>query len=92
MCVVVQRDAAHRASPTTMVVPIAGRVGQAESIISPALAAGEGGLKKPSVVLCNQIRTIDRVRLRKKLGQLATGSLARIELGLMAILDLSSPP
>lgn len=87
-CVVVQRDAANRVSRTTIVVPITDAAGQSESVIKPRFASGDGGLKKSSVALCHQVRTVDRLRLRKRLGLLDPPSIASIERGLAEILDL----
>jgi len=41
------------------------------------LPAGEFGLEKESLVLCHQIRTIDKRRLSKKYGQLSAIELQR---------------
>jgi len=87
-CIVVQRDAANLAGRTTIVVPLTDAVGHAESTIKPSFGVGIGGLKKRSLALCHQIRTVDRLRLRKKLGSLDRNSMEMIDHGLVAILDL----
>jgi len=87
-CVIVQRDAANDVSRTTIVVPITDAEGQRASVIKPYLSTGDGGLTKDSIGLCHQVRTIDRVRLRGKMGDLRRESLAAISSGLLEILDL----
>ncbi len=88
-CIVVQRDAANRAARTTIVVPLTDAAGRSESAVKPSFAAGMGGLKKRSLALCHQVRSVDRLRLRKKLGSLDGSLMARIDRGLVAILDLA---
>jgi mRNA interferase MazF len=87
-CIVVQRDAANRAARTTIVVPLTDAAGHSESAVKPSFGAGTAGLKKRSFALCHQVRSVDRLRLRKKLGWLDRSLMARIDRGLVAILDL----
>jgi mRNA interferase MazF len=87
-CVVVQRDAANRTSPTTIVCPIADAQGRKTGLTNVLLPSGEGGLTKESVALCNQIRTIDTRRLGKRLGVLSPALIASVNAGLRAILDV----
>jgi mRNA interferase MazF len=87
-CIVVQRDAANRTGRTTIVVPLTDAAGHTESTIKPGFGAGIGGLKKRSLALCHQVRAVDRLRLRKKLGTLDGRSMEMIDSGLLAILDL----
>jgi mRNA interferase MazF len=87
-CIVMQRDAANRASRTTLVVPVTDAQGKPTDTIRPLLRAGEGGLAKDSIALCRQIRVVDHLRLIKKLGSLPRASTAAISRGLIEILDL----
>ena len=48
----------------------------------------EGGLRAPSFVLCDQVRTIALERVRSRLGSLATQHLWEIEDRLRILLDL----
>jgi mRNA interferase MazF len=87
-CLVVQRDAANRSSPTTIVCPISDAHGRKTGLTNVPIPSAEGGLTKDSVVLCNQIRTVDSLRLRKRLGSVSAESMKSVEAGLRAILDL----
>ncbi|HXP92996.1 MAG TPA: type II toxin-antitoxin system PemK/MazF family toxin [Candidatus Binatia bacterium] len=87
-CVVVQRDAANRASPTTIIVPLTDARGRTGDLLRPFVPGGEGGLSKDSLALCNQVRTVDRARLRARLGVLAQRHMSEIDRGLRAIMDL----
>lgn len=91
-CIVVQRDAANRASNTTIVVPLTDAARRAESVVQPIFATGIGGLRKSIAALCNQVRTVDRLRLIKRLGLVSTSEMRRIDGGLRAALDLSTEP
>ncbi len=50
--------------------------------------AGEAGLDRTSFALCHQITTLDRAKLGEALGQLTDGTLARVDEGIRAALDL----
>jgi mRNA interferase MazF len=67
------------------VTDAAGRKATAISIAVPQKA---GGLSKPSLALCNQLRVVDRARLQRKLGTLDDQILSAINDGLRVILDL----
>ena len=51
--------------------------------------AGVGGLSQDSVLLCEQIRVIDKSRLIRTLGSLNGRSMKEIEAALSTILGLS---
>ncbi len=48
----------------------------------------EGGLRQDSVLLCEQIRVIDKGRLIVKLGELSTERMEEVNEALRAILDI----
>ena len=64
---VVQNDLANEASPTVTVIPLTGSTGRVYPF-QVLLPAGEGGLPKVSKALCEQIRTVSRLRLVRCLG------------------------
>lgn len=90
-CVVVQRDAANRTSPTTIVCPMTDARGSRGTLLDVFVAANEGGLTKDSIVLCNQIRTVDARRLVERLGELTAPTMASVSQGLRRILELEPP-
>jgi mRNA interferase MazF len=88
-CLVVQRDAANATSPVTIICPIADARGKKPNLLNVLVPKGEAGLKKDSLVLCHQIRTVDRRRLRGNASEsVSARTLALVEEGLRAILDL----
>ena len=52
------------------------------------IPAGAGGLAKTSVAVCHQVTTLDRAKLTKRIGVLASEVISEVEDGLRAALDL----
>lgn len=48
----------------------------------------EGGLTKPSVILCDQVRTISVKRLQKELGMVTQATMAEVEDRIRILLSL----
>jgi mRNA interferase MazF len=72
--------------PLVCVVPITGTPGT--GALYPELAAGPSGLRKSSWALVDQVRSLDRRRVRRIYGRIAAGELAAIDLGLRLFLGL----
>jgi mRNA interferase MazF len=74
---------------SVIVVPLStsSKQGQRGPTAVPLLE-GTSGLRKPGVALCHQVTTLDRAKLAERLGALSQPTLARIETGLKAALDL----
>jgi|SRR5579863_2506812 len=87
--VIVSRDAINQFSPVVVVVPVTGRENKRRIYPSQAeLKAGEGGLAKDSVALCEQIRAIAVERLTARLGHLPNSRIESINTALKIALDL----
>lgn len=67
---IVQNDIGNKYSPTVIAAAITSQINKAKLPTHIELDAKEYGLQKDSVVLLEQIRTIDKRRLREKLGRL----------------------
>jgi len=87
--VVVQNDIANRASPITIIAAITSQ-GEGRRIFPTdvPVRAGEGGLTSPSVILLNQLRSVDRRRLVRRLGTLKPETMRRIDQALAISLSL----
>lgn len=86
--VVLQNDVANRFSPITIVAAI---TSQFEVPLYPTevlLKVPEGGLQADSVVLLNQIRSIDRRRLIRRLGRVSVETMRQVDRALMLSLGL----
>ena len=53
------------------------------------VSKGGSGLSNDSKVKCNQIRTVDRIRLLKKIGKISEEEINRVENALLIHLDIS---
>jgi mRNA interferase MazF len=88
---IVQNDIGNRYSPLTIVCAITSRYEEPLYPTEVLVRAPEGGTKVDSVVLTNQIRSVDTRRLVKRLGSLEPETLQRVDralklsLGLVAI-------
>jgi len=86
--VVVQTDLLNNFHPSTLVCPLTTNVIPGAEILRVNLAKNEGGLKKRSAVLVDQVRAIDNKRLLKKSGSLSKASKLKLMNNLKTILDL----
>ncbi len=87
---VVQNDVANRYSPITIVAAITSHVTDTLYPTEVLIPAPEGGLARDSVVLLNQIRSIDQQRLLKRLGSAAHPTMRAVDMALRISLDLTS--
>ena len=89
-CVVIQNDIGNKYSPVKIVAVITGAENVPKLYPSNALLKkGDGGLPKDSVVLCNQLRSIDEMRLGRIYGQLSPEAMRRVDLALKSSLGLT---
>src|SRR5574344_1083779 len=65
---VVQNDVGNRYSPTVIVAAITSKINKAKLPTHIELSAHTYGLERDSVVLLEQIRTLDKARLLEKIG------------------------
>ena len=75
--------------PLVCVVPITGTPG--EGILYPALKPGRSGLLKESFALIDHLRSVDKRRIRRVCGELATEEVRAIDEGLATFLGLVEP-
>ena len=77
---VLQNDIANRSSPITIVAAITSTFDETlypTEVLIPA--KGRAGLSVDSVVLLNQLRSVDKKRLVKRLGKLSAENLAQVD-------------
>jgi mRNA interferase MazF len=85
---IIQNDTSNQYSPVTIVAAITSSI--SETKVYPTevfLCTGSGGLKADSLVLLNQIRTIDKLRLVKKLGSLSPKTMSMVNRAVKISLD-----
>ena len=76
---IVQNDVGNAYSPTTIVLAITSQLNKARLPTHVAVPATESGLSRDSVILAEQVRTIDKSRLRQKVARLEPRTMRRIE-------------
>ena len=67
---VVQNDVGNKYSPTIIVAAVTSQMNKAKLPTHVAIDAANNGLSKNSVVLMEQLRTIDKKRLKERIGTL----------------------
>ena len=75
---VIQNDIGNKYSPTVIAAAITSQINKAKMPTHIELAAKDYGLNKDSVILLEQIRTIDKRRLREKIGRIDDGLMASV--------------
>jgi len=75
---IVQNDVGNKYSPTVIAAAITSQHGKASLPTHIAIEANDSGLQKDSVVLLEQVRTIDKTRLKEKMGSVNMGSMNKI--------------
>lgn len=76
---IVQNDTGNKFSPTVIAAAITSQNSKADLPTHIKLKAVGSGLAKDSVVLLEQIRTIDKKRLKEKMGTLDSVSMRRVD-------------
>ena len=76
---ILQNDVGNRHSPTVIAAAITSQTGKARLPTHIELSAKSYGLPKDSVVLLEQIRTLDKRRLREHMGRLDEALMGRVD-------------
>ena len=85
---IVQNDVGNRYSPTVIAAAITSRMGKTRLPTHIDIYASEVGLAKDSVILLEQVRTLDKRRLREKMGHLDNGVMERVNTAISVSLGL----
>lgn len=85
---VVQNDVGNKYSPTIIIAAITSQVNKAKLPTHVDITSSSFGLPKNSVVLLEQIRTIDKKRLREKIGRFDADVMRRVEDALRVSFEL----
>ena len=76
---IVQNDTGNRHSPTVIAAAITSQLGKARLPTHITVPGREVGLAKDSVILLEQIRTLDKRRLREHMGRLSDEQMSRVD-------------
>ena len=89
--VIIQNDLGNLYAPTVIAVPLTGSTGKPAMPTHALIPAGEGGLWRDSTALCEQVRTLEKTRLGRRIGALTAQRLHMIEHALQISLDIVPP-
>ena len=87
---VVQNDVGNKYSPTIIVAAVTSQTSKAKLPTHVQIHATEGGLSKDSVVLLEQLRTIDKQRLKERIGALNEKQIPDVEKALSVSLGIAN--
>lgn len=85
---VVQNDIGNQYSPTTIILAITSQINKAKLPTHVEIDAHTYGLERDSVILAEQIRTIDKSRLKQRIAVLKEESMDKVDQALKISLGL----
>lgn len=88
---IVQNDVGNRYSPTVIAAAITSRMGKTALPTHISIHAQDVGLARDSVILLEQIRTIDKQRLKEKMGHLDDVVMSEVNSAIAVSFGLASP-
>jgi len=86
--VVLQNDFGNKTSPTTIICPITSKIFSKEFPTNVELSKKESKLNRNSTILLNQIRTIDKSRIIKRISTLNKEIMKKVDIAIKISLDL----
>lgn len=76
---VVQNDVGNKYSPTVIAAAVTSKINKAKLPTHIELPSNSYGLQKDSVILLEQIRTLDKRRLKERIGELNEITMSRVD-------------
>jgi mRNA interferase MazF len=87
---IIQNDIGNRFSPTVIIAAITAKISKAKLPTHIEIDKDEVGLIKDSVILLEQIRTIDKKRLDNKIGSLEENTMVKVNKAIEISLGLTN--
>lgn len=87
---IVQNDVGNKFSPTVIAAAITSKINKAKMPTHIELSAKDYGLNKDSVILTEQIRTLDKKRLKERIGKLDGELMDKVDEALSISFGLGS--
>lgn len=85
---IVQNERGNRFSPTVICAAMTSRMNKHDLPTHVWIASQDSGLERDSIVLCEQIRTLEKKRLRAHAGHVGDLAMRRVDLALACALEL----
>ena len=86
---IVQNDTGNRHSPTVIAAAITSQTGKARLPTHIRLSGQSVGLNRDSVILLEQIRTLDKSRLRERMGRIDESTMNAVDAALAVSFGLN---
>ena len=86
---IVQNDVGNRHSPTVIAAAITSQKDKSKLPTHISINADRCGLAKDSIVLLEQVRTLDKQRLKERMGELDEGAMTKVDNALSVSFGLS---
>lgn len=87
--VIVQNDRGNRFSPTVICAAMTSRLNKNDLPTHVWVASKDSGLRSDSLVLCEQLRTLEKRRLQARVGHVDELVIRRVEAALCAALGIN---
>lgn len=87
---IVQNDMGNKHSPTVIAAAITSQREKSKLPTHIPLDASRCGLAKDSIVLLEQVRTLDKRRLKERMGELDNGSMTKVDSALSVSFGLNN--
>jgi mRNA interferase MazF len=87
---IIQNNTGNQFSPTLIIAPLTSRISKKSKLPTHYLIPSCCGLKRPSIVLLEQIRTVDKQRVRSYIGTLDSRQMFAVNARILISLGLSS--
>lgn len=89
---IIQNDVGNRYSPTVIAAAITSRMGKTRLPTHIDIYAERAGLAKDSVILLEQVRTLDKRRLKERMGHLDLGVMERVNDAIAVSFGINQAP
>jgi mRNA interferase MazF len=86
--IIIQNDVGNKYSPTVIVSAITSQINKAKLPTHVEISSEAYGLNKDSVVLLEQIRTLDKRRLKEKIGHMTDIDMKKVDNALLVSVGL----
>ena len=87
-CLIIQNNQGNKCSPLTIIAPLTSKAFTKEFPTNVVVSKEDSGLNKNSTILLNQIRTIDKRRITRKVSSLSAEIMSKVEMAIKISLDL----
>ena len=88
---IVQNDVGNKYSPTIIAAAVTSKINKAKLPTHIELPKSAYGLVKDSVILLEQIRTLDKRRLKERIGELNENTMHRVDKAILISLGFYPP-